>query len=363
MTSCLFKRRAAALGAFAALVLGVAGCGSSSSSSASSSSSGNTSSASSAQPAAATTVSVMADYFLAFYHSAFFIATHNGWYKDSGLNVNFLTGTGSDNTVTQVGAGRETFGLATSDAVARGVGHGESVKTVAQLQVNSGFCAVVPVSTGITSFRQLAGKSYAAAAGGGPALLLPVVEKYNGMPAGSIKLITPTYTAILPGYLKRTFFAAGDLDYGIPIFAGHDHLPSRCLSYASNGAPVLGLGLIASDSEIADHPDTVRAFVQATIRGWNYAFAHPTQALSIMESMATKTELEALFPNPISLASFAVMKSNLVGQTPGTKGTPLGCSSAAEWEAMEKTLAAVGNIPKAVPVSQLYTNQFVGDCP
>jgi NitT/TauT family transport system substrate-binding protein len=304
----------------------------------------------------------MADFFLAFYHAAFFVAQHNGWYAQNGLDLKYLTGTGSDNTATQVSAGRETFGLAGSDAVARAVSHGEDVKTVAQLVANAGLCVVVPISSGINSVPQLAGKSYASAPGSLTTSLLPVIEKYNHMSEGSIHLIPTTYTAIIPSYLKHRFDAIGGFDYGEVLQTTFEGLPSKCLSFAANGAPVLGFGLITSNSEIQSHPQLVKAFVQGTVRGWNYMFAHPAQALAIMESEASKTDLEALFPNKVNLAGFAAMKNDLVGNTPATKGTPLGCATDSEWTNMENALFAGGNIPKVLPPSQLYTNQFVSGC-
>ena len=309
-----------------------------------------------------TNVTVMADYFLAFYHAPFFVAMEKGWYKDAGLNVTYATGDGSDNTATQVSAGRETFGLVGSDAVARAVAHGESVKNVAQLVSNAGLCAVVRADSGLNTFKDLSGKSYASAPGGLTTSLLPELEKNAGLSPGSIKLVPASYTAVIPGYLQKKFDSIGGFDYGEVLVADHQGVPSKCISFASDGVKVLGFGLITSNNEISKDPAAVKGFVQATVRAWNWTFAHPQQALDIMSKLATKTELTALFPNSVNLQGFAALHKDLVGQTSDTKGTPLGCSSTALWTAMENNLKDGGNIPKVVPASQLYTNQFVGNC-
>jgi len=311
---------------------------------------------------ALTNVSVMADYFLGFYHAPFFVAEEKGWYKAAGINVTYYTGTGSDNTASQVSAGRDTFGLVGADAVARADSHGEGITDVAQLIDNSGLCAVVRANSGIDTIAQLAGKSYASAPGGLTTSLLPELEKAAGLQSGAIKLVPASYTAIIPGFLQGKFTSIGGFDYGEVLEANHEGVPSKCISFATSGVPVLGFSLITKNSEMTSDPQVVKGFVQATIRAWIWTFAHPQQALDIMEKMASKTELEALFPNSVNLLGFKTMQKDLVGQTARTKGTPLGCSSSANWLSMEKTLVAGGNIPKVIPPSQLFTNQFVGNC-
>ena len=109
----------------------------------------------------ATNVTVMADFFLGFYHTAFFVAEEEGLDKAAGLNVTDYTGTGSDKTATQVSAGRYTFGLAGADASARAVSDGEAIHAVVLLVDNSGLCAVVRQNPRHHSISELAGKSYA----------------------------------------------------------------------------------------------------------------------------------------------------------------------------------------------------------
>jgi NitT/TauT family transport system substrate-binding protein len=345
--------------ACSALALGVIGWGLTSNSRASISKS---SSHAVGKAAALTQTTLMADFFLGFYHAAFFIAEKKGWYQQAGINVKYLTGTGSDNTAEQVASGNETFGLAGSDAVVRAVAKGEQIKTVAQLVYNAGLCVVVPKNSGINSIKQLTGKTYASAPGSLTSSLLPVIEKHAGLSSTAINYIPTTYTAIIPAYLKGRFDAIGGFDYGEILEANFEGLPSKCIPFVTNGAPVLGFGLITSDSEIKNHPSVVKAFVQQTVRAWTYSFQHPEAALNILDHSATKTELEALFPNKVNLQGFAALKKDLVGSYPASKGTPEGCSTAKSWTAMEQALKAGGNITSILPASKLYTNEFVGDC-
>jgi NitT/TauT family transport system substrate-binding protein len=50
----------------------------------------------------------------------------------------------------------------------------------------------------------------------------------------------------------------------------------------SYGVGILHGCLIATDQMISSHPAALKAFVAATIKGWRYAYAHPSEAVAIV---------------------------------------------------------------------------------
>src|SRR5258706_15001037 len=61
---------------------------------------------------AADSISLITDFGYNGRHAYFFVAMDKGYYKDAGLDVKIIGGSGSGDAIRQVGAGHAHFGLA-----------------------------------------------------------------------------------------------------------------------------------------------------------------------------------------------------------------------------------------------------------
>jgi NitT/TauT family transport system substrate-binding protein len=75
----------------------------------------------------------------------------------------------------------------------------------------------------------------------------------------------------------QTLIEAGIPESSLTIFKPSDY-----------GVGILHGSLIATEKMINDHPDALKKFVQATIKGWQYAYAHPDEAVQIVLESAPK---------------------------------------------------------------------------
>jgi NitT/TauT family transport system substrate-binding protein len=114
--------------------------------------------------------------------------------------------------------------------------------------------------------------------------------------------------------------------------------------------PSMAQAIVASDKEIKQHPQMVKAIVQATLKGMKYIMDDPAKA--------AKTYAEA---EPSFAGKEALLARILANYTERTyKGQKvLGEMDPKRLENLQKFYLEQGFIQKATPVGELYTNDFV----
>ena len=230
-------------------------------------------------------VSVRLNWFAAGYSAPFYLGVDKGWYRDAGLNLTVQEGQGSGATAQQVATSRTTFGFISADAVTRVVAQGAPLKMVASLAGDSGYCALVKADSGIKSFQDLAGKRYGATAYSSVGRLLPAVLKIANVPDDKVKRVSVDAASLHAGFIGNQFEAMEALTFDEPPHYEADGVKTNCLSYSDNGVHVLGLGLVASVSDIKSKPDLVKRFVAATLRSFAYSYQHPEEAAAALKKM------------------------------------------------------------------------------
>jgi NitT/TauT family transport system substrate-binding protein len=112
--------------------------------------------------------------------------------------------------------------------------------------------------------------------------------------------------------------------------------------------------IATSDKMIADHPDLVRRFVDASIEGW-YSYLHgdpaPGNAL-IRKDNPEMTEALIAYGRQ-SLLQHAILESGDAAKQ------GIGAMTAARWQAFYQAAQAEGLYPKGMDISRAYTLNFV----
>jgi ABC-type nitrate/sulfonate/bicarbonate transport system substrate-binding protein len=106
--------------------------------------------------------------------------------------------------------------------------------------------------------------------------------------------------------------------------------------------------IITSESMIADNPDTVRAFMEATSRGYEYAMEHPDEAAEAL--LAAVPELD----EQLVKLSAEYLASRYVDE-----GRQWGLQDEAIWTRFEQFLRDAGLTDTEVDVAAAYTNDFL----
>lgn len=104
------------------------------------------------------------------------------------------------------------------------------------------------------------------------------------------------------------------------------------ISARSAGLDFFGDNLFTSEAEIRDHPKRVRLFREASLKGWEYALAHPEEIIElILAQYPTQRSREEL-----------LFEAHQIRQHIHPELIPLGTMNAQRWETIVTTLEETG---------------------
>jgi len=232
-------------------------------------------------------------------YSPFFTALDHGWYREEGLDVKILRGAGSGDTIKRIAVGQGDAGSADFSAlVAARANEDVRVKAITAYFRRPPHSIFVREGTGITTAKDLAGKTLAITPGNSHKILFPLLAKLAGFDPDSVKWVTMDGAAMGPALIT------GRVD-GAPFFANHEARLQkqakaqgktlRRISYADAGFDMYSLVIFAREESLAKEPDTLRAFLRGTIRGMKYAFApaHFEEAARTVVKANPEVDLDA----------------------------------------------------------------------
>lgn len=283
MKKTIFSKAIAILGSIAMLV-GVAACGQS-----------NDSTKTATDGNDLTKVTFMLSWAPDTNHIGVYVAKNKGYFKQAGLDVDIVA-------VAQAGAeqavnnGMADFALSNLTNVGIYTLKGAKIKQVMQVQQKPSaiWCALAS-NTAIKSPKDFDGKTFATFGGNESDAVIKRMVQYDGGKGEFDKVTVGTSTF-------KTL-ESGKADFG-GFYATWEGVQAEmygpqlnCFTEPDYGVPGNGdaIGIITSDKMIKEKPDLVRKFVQASQKGYEYAYANPDDAASILVKEAPDANLEEAF--------------------------------------------------------------------
>jgi NitT/TauT family transport system substrate-binding protein len=303
---------------------------------------------------ALTQVSIRLDWFANGSHAGFYAAKALGYYEKAGLDVDIQEGQGSASTVQLVGTGRNTFGYVAPVAMIPAVQQGANVVMVADVIQKDPAGILVRADSGITKPSDLVGKSCGISPFGFIHKLVPAFAAKTKINADSLKQISVSPDALVPGMAQKRFDAMCDTLFE-DIYLRGLNVPTKVFRFADYGINVLAHGIVVNKSTIDSQPDVVKKFVAASMKGFQYAFDNPNKSVGlIQQQVANQTA------TPV--ANVAILKSvKNSAHTANSKGKPLGWMSRKDWVETEALMFQYLDLSRtnAPGVDQLFTNKFI----
>lgn len=208
-------------------------------------------------------------------HAMYYGAWQKGIYAAEGLDITITRGYGSGDTVTKLAGGAFEFGVADVGAVLTARARQNiPVKTIATVYTYSPHSLFVLKSSGITSFKGLEGKKIGITPGNSHRVYFPKVAQKSGTDPSKIIWVNMDGAAMAAQLIARNIDAA-------PFYSIHHYYQNKAanaagqeivvLPFVKIGFSIYAASLIASDKLIAEKPETVRKFLRASKKAFEWA--------------------------------------------------------------------------------------------
>lgn len=294
-------------------------------------------------------VTVMLDWTPNTNHIGIYAARAEGYYAEAGLEVEIIEPTGGVEAI--VAEGQAQFGISYAEALLPARLAGVGVTSIATVLPHNESSLMSLAATGIERPRDFEGKKYG---GFGGQLEQQLVESLVACDGGDPSLVE--------------FVEVGNIDY-IPgmeqdrfdfvwVFEGWDVIRARNLE----GVEVTTLPfidytdcipdwytpvIVTDDDLIADDPDLVRAFLEATARGYDFVADEPDAAATAMLEDVPELDEQLVRDSAAYLAGRF------------TDGAGWGTQADSIWVEFEAFLREAALLESEVDVAEAYTNEFL----
>lgn len=306
-----------------------------------------------AASAQAVNVNLRLDWTFYGTHAPFFLASDSGLFRDEGLTVTIGEGSGSGNTARLLAQGQDQLAFLDFGTMVKGIGGGMPLKGIFGVHQRSPMIIISMADAPVRTPKELEGKVIAMAPAESTAQMFPVLLSAAGVDPTKVSVIAPAAGAKNALLLQRRADAITGVSYfQLPTMEAQG-VKTFSFSYADFGVSALEGGIAANSNWLASNPDVARRFLRATQKAFDLTRANPAAAIDA----AIKMRPELARNRAVSLRQLQMSLETMT--TANTKGLPTGKMSDKDWTAMVEQLAASKQIPEAMPISRLYTNEFV----
>lgn len=307
-----------------------------------------------AQEGDASTVRLLLDWKANATHAGCIVAKQRGFYEDEGLSITIDSGEGGLSTAKQVGLQKYTFGLTSAAAVLQTRANDLDIRSYAAAQQgpNSTVYTTADAFGGTLSDpEQLAGKTIAVPAAASNLAVLKAILEQRGV-LDAVDFLNVGWGQLTPSVLSGDADAAlGAFPDGIALEReGYD----SSMLWLMDHVPTVGRSIAAHPTLAADNPETLRAFLRATAKGWAWASNRPEAAMDLLidahSRLRTTRELGIL---KIKYTAQKLILTETVRQH------GWGHQPAESWQTVAEILENAETIPSSLDVTNAWTSDYL----
>lgn len=291
------------------------------------------------------------------FQAPYFLARERGFYEEEGLRVQFVEGHGSPFAAEQASRERCEFALAGGSAVLSVRSGGEDPLAVAAVTQRTPAAVYTLRDTfdePLDSPDQLAGRTVAPSATKTRILTAQLLED-AGIRDEVELLPVDEYThhrvqhKLLDGEVDA---AVGVVTNGLKLQRDHDRIADELP--IGEYLDVYGMTIVTSPAFATSNPDTVRAFLRATARGWAAATSDPSDAVEAL--VAQNATLERT--REIERRKFEAAAERLQW-TAHVRENGWGRHDPERWRTLGRTLAETDMLDGPVDPESVWTNEYL----
>jgi len=218
-------------------------------------------------------------------HTGFYVAAANGYYEEAGLNVQIVQPP-EDGATAMVAAGQAQFGITVQDSLASAFAREEPlpIKAVAALLQHNSSGIISRVGEGMDRPAGLMGNNYATWNSPIELAMMEHVVKADGGDFSKVELI-PNNITDEPAALEAHQADSIWVYYGWGAVLAELRGMDFDYFYFKDIDPVLDYYtpvIISGDAFLESEPETAKAFLSATAKGYEYAIENPEEAAQML---------------------------------------------------------------------------------
>ena len=211
-----------------------------------------------------------------FQFAGYYAAIAQGYYRDVGLDVRLVEAQPGRDPVEAVLAGQAEFGVGTSELLLLR-GKGRPVVVLAAIYQHSPLVLLARQTTAVDDLQALHDQ---------PIMIEPqsaelfAYFKNEGVDPARLRIEPHTFDVqtLIDGKVAAMSAYASDEPYVLKQ-ANIDYLT---FTPRAGGIDFYGDNLFTTEAQIAAHPERVKKFREASLRGWDYALAHPQEIVELI---------------------------------------------------------------------------------
>lgn len=209
-----------------------------------------------------------------FQFAGYYAAVEKGYYRDAGLRVALVEASPGTNVVDEVVTGRAQYGVGTSELLLA-----RRLSPVVALAVIFQHSPLIMLAREdrVGNLHELAGKDVMLERHAEE--LLAYLRK-ESLPPESLHMLS--HSQNINDLIAGKVAAISAYSTSEPYLLRRKGLRTIEFSPRAVGIDFYGDNLFTSQQELDRHPERVRAFRAASLRGWDYAIKHPEEIISLI---------------------------------------------------------------------------------
>jgi ABC-type nitrate/sulfonate/bicarbonate transport system substrate-binding protein len=284
-------------------------------------------------------------------HAPFYLGKERGYYKEQGIDLEVISGSGSSDTIKQVGSKAVEFGLVDALVLTQGAQQRVPVKSIAAYYQRTPIVLISPQAKPITSPRQLLeGVKVGSKKGSATFQGLVALLAANGIQIEQIKLVDIGF-GVQPLLVKQVDALMG-FSMNEPIEAESAGMAVTLMPIADYGVNTYGLTLVANPDFMTQKPDVVKGFLKATVRSVAETIKDSSGAVAAVAAAVAETDIKR---------EAKVLEHTIpYWQSPETEVSGFGWQSEQRWRDTIEVARRLGLIESALRPEDVFANSYLG---
>ncbi|MGE5758250.1 MAG: ABC transporter substrate-binding protein [Sideroxydans sp.] len=270
----------------------------------------------------------------AFQFAGYYAAKEMGYYREAGLDVDIREALPADDPVRDVLGGKAEFGVGTSSLLLERKA-GKPVVALAVIFQHSAYVLIARQQTATQGIHDLVGKRV---------MLEPQSDELvaylqrEDIPFDRIIRVEHSYDteALISGKVDAMAAYVTNQPYDLDLA----QLPYQIYTPRSAGIDFYGDNLFTSEHELQVHPERVKAFRAASLRGWKYAMEHPDELIDLIRAKYSQRHSRDYFRFE-ARQTMALIHPELI---------EVGYMNPGRWRHIADTYADLGMLPRDYPI-------------